>query len=289
MEDIVSTSEPEFILNHKVSLEETRHFEFKEIKSAIGAVDSIVNTSDEYAVAFLNSEGGKIYWGIRDKDRTVVGVHLTYQERDKLRRDVTSKLNQIEPRVDPSKYRIHLHQVRDEQGQKVQDIWVVEIIVPASDSSEPYYTGGGDAWVKVDGNKQKLRGIALTDFIKQRLAKGAARSENAEARSIAADLISELEDNFRTASGFTSGLPGNAVYLSPSIKVWKQYRNQLSFVDRGVLDELKQAYERIERWHGIVASGINPGIGNLEIPEIANSLRIRLPDLIAKLKPSSKV
>jgi len=61
---------------------------------------------------------------------------------------VTSKLNQIEPRVDPSKYRVHLHEVRDEQGQGVQDTWVVEIVVPASDSSEPYYTGGGDAWVK---------------------------------------------------------------------------------------------------------------------------------------------
>jgi SAM-dependent methyltransferase len=121
VEGIVSNGEPEFILNHQVAVEETRHFEFKEIKTAAGAVDSIVNTSDEYAVAFLNSEGGKIYWGIRDKDRTVVGVHLPYQERDRLRREVTSKLNQIEPRVDPSKYRIHLHQVRDEHGQNVQD------------------------------------------------------------------------------------------------------------------------------------------------------------------------
>jgi hypothetical protein len=219
----------------------------------------------------------------------VVGVRLTYQERDKLRRDVTSKLNQIEPRVDPSKYRIELHHVRDEQGKEVQDTWVVEIVVPASQSSEPYYRGGGDAWVKVDGNKQKLRGIALTDFIKQRLAKGVARSENADPKLIAADLVSELDDNFRTASGFTSGLPGNAVYLSPFIRVWKQYRNQLSFVDRGVLDELKQAYEKIERWHGIVASGANPGIGNLEIPEITNWLRIRLPDLISRLKQAANM
>jgi hypothetical protein len=161
-------------------------------------------------------------------------------------------------------------------------------VVPASDSSEPYYTGGGDAWVKVDGNKQKLKGIALTDFIKQRVVFSKDAHANG-AKLIAADLISELEENFRTAGGFTSGLPGLAVYLSPSVTVWKQYRNQLSFVDRGILDELKQVYEKIERWHRIVASGINPGIGNLEIPEIANSLRIRLPDLVAKLEPYAKV
>jgi len=76
-EDLISGGGMEFILNHQVPVEETRHFEFKEIKSAIGAVDNIVNTSDEYAVAFLNSEGGRIYWGIRDVDRTVVGIHLT--------------------------------------------------------------------------------------------------------------------------------------------------------------------------------------------------------------------
>jgi len=171
IDDFVSIGQLEFILNHEVPIEETRHFEFKEIRSPAGAVDSIVNTSDEYAVAFLNSEGGRIFWGIRDKDRIVVGVRLSYQERDKVRRDVSAKLNQIEPRVDPSKYRIEIHEVRDEHGQKVPDICVVEMVVPVSDTFGPYYTGGGDAWVKVDGNKQKLRGIALTAFIKQRLAK----------------------------------------------------------------------------------------------------------------------
>jgi hypothetical protein len=42
--------------------------------------------------------------------------------------------------------------------------------VPTSGSGEPYYTAGGEACVNVDGANQKLKGIALTDFIKQRLA-----------------------------------------------------------------------------------------------------------------------
>jgi hypothetical protein len=51
------------------------------------------------------------------------------------------------------------------------DSWVVELVAPASGSAEPYYTAGGEAWVKADGAKQKLKGIALTDFTKQRLTK----------------------------------------------------------------------------------------------------------------------
>jgi DNA modification methylase len=159
----------EFVLNQAVVIEETRHFEFKEIRTDTGAIDSIVNTADEYAVAFLNSEGGRIYWGIRDKDRIVVGVRLRYHERDKLRRDVSSKLNSIEPRVDPSKYRIEIYEVSDSQGKPIADLHVVELVVPASNSNEPYFTGSGEAWVKVDGSKQKLRGIALTDFIRRRI------------------------------------------------------------------------------------------------------------------------
>jgi predicted HTH transcriptional regulator len=136
-------------------------------------VDTIVNTWDEYAVAFLNSEGGRIYWGVRDRDRVVTGVRRSYHDRDRIRRDVSAKLNQIEPRIDPSQYRIEIHGVDDEHGTNVPDICVVELVVPASNTPEPYYTGGGEAWVKVDGNKQKLRGIALTDFIKRRMIPGA--------------------------------------------------------------------------------------------------------------------
>jgi hypothetical protein len=161
----------DFFLNREVAIEETRHFEFKEIRTSAGAVDSIVNTSDEYAVAFLNGEGGRIYWGIRDKDRVVVGVQLSFQDRDNLRRKVHSKLSQIEPKLDPATYRVEIHKVHDDHGQPVPDIWVVELVVPASGSTEPYYTAGGEAWVKVDGARQKLKGIALTDFIKQRLIK----------------------------------------------------------------------------------------------------------------------
>jgi hypothetical protein len=168
LRDFNSIGQFDFVLNHSVSIEETRHFEFKEVKGT-NAVDTIVNTSDEYAVAFLNSEGGRIYWGIRDNDRVVVGVRLSYQDRDRVRRNVSAKLNEIEPRLDPSQYRIEIHEIHDEHGTAVPDLCIVELIVPASNFSEPYYTAGGEAWVKLDGNKQKLKGRAMTEFIRRKL------------------------------------------------------------------------------------------------------------------------
>lgn len=171
VKDVPSIRDLEFVLDRAVPIEETRHFEFKEVKATSGAVDSIVNASDEYAVAFLNGEGGRIYWGIRDHDKTVQGVHLSYQQRDKVRRDVSVKINQIEPRLDPSRYRITIHQVLDQRGDYVPDLCVVELFIPAVDSAQPYFTGGGEAWVKVDGVKQKLKGTVLTEFIRRKLSK----------------------------------------------------------------------------------------------------------------------
>jgi len=52
-----------------------------------------------------------------------------------------------------------------------------------------------------------------------------------------------------------------------------------------VFIDLKAIYEQIDRWQKIVASGINPGLGSLEIPQITSTLRIRLPELIGRLRP----
>lgn len=171
IDDLTKTEQVDYVLNQPIPFEETRHFEFKEIKSGAGAVGNIVNASDEYAVAFLNSEGGRILWGIRDHDRVVVGIRLNYEEKDRLRRNVHTKLNTIEPRMDPSAYRLEIHPVLDDLGDKVPDLSVVELRIPAPDSNDAFYTASGEAWVKLDGTKQKLKGPTLTDFIKKRLEK----------------------------------------------------------------------------------------------------------------------
>jgi SAM-dependent methyltransferase len=155
-----------FVLHQPLPIEETRHYEFKELKGA-NPVNPIKDAADEYVVAFLNNEGGRIYWGIRDSDRVVVGVRLTYAQRDEIRRVVTEKLTKIQPAVAPTAYRIELHQVYDQDV--LSDLYVVEVTVPRVSSTELYFTSKGDAWVKTDGGKKRLIGPEILEEYRRRL------------------------------------------------------------------------------------------------------------------------
>ncbi|WP_375472841.1 ATP-binding protein [uncultured Nostoc sp.] len=155
-------------LDSPVDLEEDRQYEFKQVKGN-NPVDSIKNTADEYAVAYLNSEGGSVLWGIRDSNRTVCGVKLNYQERDKLRREISQKLAVIQPAIDPTAYRIELHKVCDQKNEFIDDLYLIEMTVPASNSSRLHFTGGNETFVKVDGAKKKLTGPEIQDWIIRRL------------------------------------------------------------------------------------------------------------------------
>ncbi|MCI5192668.1 MAG: ATP-binding protein [Candidatus Electrothrix sp. AU1_5] len=159
-----------YSLNQKMSLEENREVEFKEIRAkGKRAVKSIVNQADEYAIAYLNSNTpGKILWGIRDTDRCVTGVQLNYSERDELRRTVHEKLCKITPKLDPSQFRIELHGVQNEENHYISDLYIVELTIPTSISTTPYFTESGKTWVKVDGAKKSLIGPALVEWILRR-------------------------------------------------------------------------------------------------------------------------
>ncbi|MDJ0552958.1 MAG: ATP-binding protein [Microcoleaceae cyanobacterium MO_207.B10] len=125
------------------------------------------NTADEYVVAFLNSEGGSILWGITDT-RQVVGVSLDNQKRDSLRTVVAQKLSSIQPNIDPTRYKIIIHSIYDDNDKLIPDLTVVEIKVPLIKTKDPFYTSSGDAFVRVDGSIRKISGPALTDWIKER-------------------------------------------------------------------------------------------------------------------------
>jgi hypothetical protein len=90
-------------------------------------LSSIADVAEKYAVAFLNSEGWKIYRGVRGSDQIVVEVTLSFQERDPLRQSVTSKLVAIRPAVDPTAFRIVLHPVGHPAG--TPDIGVAELVI----------------------------------------------------------------------------------------------------------------------------------------------------------------
>jgi mRNA-degrading endonuclease toxin of MazEF toxin-antitoxin module len=156
-----------FVLNAVVPFEEDRRHEFKEITSARPA-NVIKNAADEYAVAFLNSEGGRIFWGIRDSDRTVTGVKLTPAERDEVRKEVVGKVAGIQPHVDIVQLRLEFHEVLEDRAI-VADLFVVELSVPRGEPTTMHFTSGGDAFVRLDGVKLKLKGPQIQQWILGRM------------------------------------------------------------------------------------------------------------------------
>lgn len=158
-----------FILNQPISIEETRHHEFKEIGSTTNPVDRIKDHVEEYACAFLNSEGGQILWGIRDRDRTICGVKLNNKQRDEVRRVVTEKLHTIQPPIAVTTFRVNLHPVY--QGfQAIPDLFVVQLEIPTVSNRSLYYTSSGKSFVRTDGANKELKGLLLQAEILKRFS-----------------------------------------------------------------------------------------------------------------------
>ncbi|MYN42760.1 AAA family ATPase [Duganella sp. FT109W] len=150
--------------------QENRSCEFKEVKgnNPLGAIKGVV---DQYAVAFMNAgtaQEGAIFWGIRDSDRSIVGVQLRPQDCDELRRIVTERLHQIVPPIAPSTYRIDLHPVSN-GSTPINDLFVVEIRVPSVRRTLLFATGGQEVYIKTDAGKRKLSPIELQQELIQRL------------------------------------------------------------------------------------------------------------------------
>ena len=164
-DNLTEPTQIRFLLNQSVPFEETLFYEFKEIGGG-NAIRSISDTSDIYAVAFLNDKkGGRIFWGIRNKDRITIGVSLNEQQRDDLRVKVSEKLGAIQPSI-VGHWQIELHPVYDLQGEVIEDLCVVELVVSPPQRREVFYTSKGELHVKTEGGKKKLIGPAVTEFIR---------------------------------------------------------------------------------------------------------------------------
>lgn len=156
-----------YLLNQPVTLEETMFCEFKEVVGA-HPVRAIWRIVDQYVVAFLNSDGGRIFWGIRDADRIVVGVKASYRNRDEIRRAILDKTMRIQPAISPSAYRINFHPVLDNQ-EPVPDLFVIEVVVPRPLTRFLYFTADGEVYVKTEAGKKRLSGSEIQDEIIRRL------------------------------------------------------------------------------------------------------------------------
>lgn len=144
--------------------EEDRTTEFKLVTGGNPA-SSISTVAERYAVAFLNSEGGNIYWGIRD-DRTVIGVPLTSGQRDQVRQAVNSRLTTIRPQILPDAFRLTFYPVADPPDGTERS--VVELKVPSLRHRDLLFsTGNEEVHVRVDGVCRKLSMVQVQEWVRR--------------------------------------------------------------------------------------------------------------------------
>ncbi|EMK2598184.1 ATP-binding protein [Bacillus cereus] len=157
-----------YIKNSTLDAEEYRYMEFKEVKGD-NPIRSILSVVDQYVVAYLNERKkqfpGRIIWGITDEERKVVGTKLAYKERDELRRGIVERLDQIQPSIPPSSYKIDIKEVYDSALQHVEDTYVVEVIVETVTSNDLFATAKNEVYIKTDGGKKKLNHIQIQQEI----------------------------------------------------------------------------------------------------------------------------
>lgn len=157
-------------INSAVDEEEKRDVEFKEIKGS-NPCDTIVATAEIYIVAFLNSRSsgiGTIKWGI-DNSGTVVGVNLSRDQRDVVRRKLTERLSQIEPYLSPDLVHINFWEIVDEQGKLIPELYIVEISVKAEMHDELFATSKNEVYMKTESGKRKLSAHEVQLELKARL------------------------------------------------------------------------------------------------------------------------
>lgn len=155
-----------------VEEEERRDVEFKEIKG-LNPCDTIVATAEIYIVAFLNSqasERGVIKWGISDDGR-VVGVKLTREERDAIRRKLFERIAQIQPYLSADMVHIEFSEIIDQEGELLPEQYVVEIYVKSVRSEELFATSKNEVYMKTESGKRKLTPHEVQLELKARLKK----------------------------------------------------------------------------------------------------------------------
>ncbi|KAL0230027.1 hypothetical protein PCE1_003591 [Barthelona sp. PCE] len=156
-----------FIYGSRIDVEEDKHHEFKAVQNTRKLRATVSKLANHYVCAFLNGDGGKIYFGVED-DGNILGVPLSIKQRDDVRLAIDGEINRFLPQVDPFLYTTEFVPVI-RHNPKLQTFVVV---ITVRKGTAPIYMtnsfGGGSAYIKRDGGIKK----ATQDFISSRIRFG---------------------------------------------------------------------------------------------------------------------
>ncbi|GIQ85686.1 schlafen family protein [Kipferlia bialata] len=102
------------VYNSVFSRDEDRVTEFKAVQISKRPIDMMTKLCREYINAYLNSNGGSIWFGIED-DGQVKGILCSRKDRDKIRLNIDAVVNGMAPQVDSALYRVDLIPVTEDK------------------------------------------------------------------------------------------------------------------------------------------------------------------------------
>lgn len=132
---------------------------------------SIKSIADQYIVAYLNSinnKVGRIFWGVNDESKLIVGVKFTQADRDDLRKSLTELFLSIKPEINPSAFSILFHQIYN-KDKAVDNLFLLEIVVPPIHSKYLYSTAKGEVYIKTDAGKKKMNIMQIQLELEERI------------------------------------------------------------------------------------------------------------------------
>ena len=159
-----------YIFKEEVKTYEDRNTEFKACTTRAFNISLAVELIAPYVSAFLNTEGGTIYYGVRD-DGVVTGVVLNRKLRDNLVLALDAAINKFTPHVNSDNYNIHFADVCNSHMQKMPEMYVVEISVKAGSKNEVYFTHKKEAYIRRDASICQLSGPQIVKFFQARQVK----------------------------------------------------------------------------------------------------------------------
>lgn len=144
--------------------------EFKAPNDPTKPRNIIKNEVGEYIVGYLNGEGGRVFFGVKD-NRIVEGIQLFSHEQDDIRCLLNNKIRGIKPTISPDHIKVEFHPVYDEESdEKIPNWYVLEVMVNRRyDEAAIYLEDGKRLHIKGNGVNNSYKEILeMFSFVKKR-------------------------------------------------------------------------------------------------------------------------
>mmetsp|Transcript_20121 Transcript_20121/g.37406 ORF Transcript_20121/g.37406 Transcript_20121/m.37406 type:complete len:313 (-) Transcript_20121:574-1512(-) len=139
----------QYILGFRTPLFEDLHTEFKNVKRFL--TPAVVEVVLPYLSAYLNAEGGTLYYGI-ENNGIITGVKLTRELRDSFSLALDNAAHSFHPQLTHDDYKLEFKPVYKQTGAPLSSVYVIELTVNPGKRDEIYLTNKNKAYIKRDAS-----------------------------------------------------------------------------------------------------------------------------------------